>query len=509
MVMGEMKVAVEALQAGLVLDLQQNPGMPMNKRLYRLLRQRILLGDLPAGAKLPATRQLADALNIARNTVLFAFEQLQVEGFVETRTGDGTYIATTRMPAGSAAGKAQRKVAERLPDPVAPVLSRRAHDVLGQQFMSPRISGGTGAFMPGVPAIDDFPLLKWQRLVQQMHRLPDRTWLSYPREGGVHELKVALSQHLRLTRALQCRPEQVIITSGTQQSLDLLARGLTDHGDDVWLEDPGYNGARSALLAAGSTLHPIPVDDEGLNWEASPTLPAPRLIYITPSHQYPMGCVMSLPRRRALLAYARAHDSWILEDDYDSEFRYHGPPLAALQGLDDAGRTIYMGTFSKVMYPGLHLAYIVVPDGLAMPLIRLQARLYREGQYPLQAALAEFLGSGQFASHIRKMRSLYWQRQQVLRHSLADALGEAPMWCGGSAGLHLVTLLPEGIDDVQLSQRLLQRRIIAPALSLHYGGAHARQGLMLGYAGVKEADIETAARILAEEWTAAGTRANV
>lgn len=486
----ESTISVETLQHAWLLDLAVAPSLPMNRRLYLLLRQSILIGNIKIGAKLPATRQLAKALGIARNTVIYAFELLQAEGFLNGQTGDGTYVADVSFFTQQLSNQ-QAAVGH-------PQFSQRGMQIIGDTQLVPRIQSQTHAFIPGIPSVKDFPLDKWIKTLNQVVRRYEPDWMGYVREGGVAELKMALCQHLRLTRALNCEPEQIIVTAGTQQSLDLLIRALTDHDDLAWIEDPGYNGARSAMRASGVFPCPVPVDEEGLYWEGESSLPVPKLIYITPSHQYPLGSVMSLTRRQALLQYAYQNNCWILEDDYDSEFRYAGPPLTALQGLDQQGRVIYMGTFSKVMFPGLQLGYLVAPKSLVSGLMKVQSRLYREGQYLVQAALAQFIDQGLFAAHIRRMKSIYAERQSLLKETLSKELKQEVRWLGGSAGLHLVIALPNTVDDVALSQDLLRDHIIAPALSTYYTCEVRQKGLMLGYAAVTQEDMPLVVKRLAK-----------
>lgn len=492
--MKQQTVPVEALAEWLQPLLGSGP-LPQNRQLYRALRELILQGRLQGGQRLPSSRQLATILQIARNTVLYAFEQLQAEGYLLTRHGAGSYVAETLpdpSPLGDATGQPDVEAAP------GPYLSRRVQQVLGGLQMRGFMRERTPAFLPGVPELAQFPHLLWQRIWQRKQRQVPRDWLGYTRAGGHEGLKQVLCDYLRLTRALNCSPEQILITSGTQQSLDLLARALADPGDVAWMEEPGYGGASAALTAAELCLCPVPVDEEGLCWEGG-DYPAPRLIYVTPSHQYPLGSVMSLSRRRSLLHYAAQHQSWILEDDYDSEFRYDGAPLAALQGLDRAQRVIYMGTLSKACYPGLRLAYLVLPQALVEPLTRLQARLLREPDYVKQATLAEFIAEGHLASHIRRMRQLYAARQQLLLSCISEGMEAQAVLQGGQGGLHVICPLPLGSPERQLAQHLQQLQVQTPPLGSFHLAAPQQAGLVLGYAGVHENDIRRAGRILGQQ----------
>lgn len=343
----------------LAMELAEAASGPLSRRLYRGLRERIQAGRLAPGSRLPSSRRLARELCLGRNTVLAALEQLVAEGFLETRPGAGTFIADLpRLAGSSSASRLASAPAGAAPGTATAVaLSSRGTRLLGY---SAGPNARPGVFTPGVPALDRFPQALWQRLMRRhLHRAPT-DWLGYQTHGGVPALREALCDYLRLSRSVRCRPEQILIVQGAQQGFELIARLLTDPGDRVWVEEPGYGGAKACFEAAGLEMRPVPVDDEGLRVAAD--LPEPRLIQVTPSHQYPSGVTMTLGRRLALLEAAERHGSWIVEDDYDSEFRYGQRPIAALQGLDNGGRVLYVGTFSKVLYPGLRLGYVVLPE---------------------------------------------------------------------------------------------------------------------------------------------------
>ncbi len=337
-------------------------------------------------------------------------------------------------------------------------------------------------------------------------RLHNKYWrrlrpdlLTYAPGGGLASLREALADYLRTSRSVRCTPEQIVITTGIHQSIDLAVRLLTDPGDAIWTEDPCYWGMRSVLQVSGLTTRPIAVDDEGIAPDAADLAVPPKLMLVTPSHQYPLGMVMSLARRRMLLEYARQHGAWIIEDDYDSEFRYGSRPLASLQGLDTSGQVIYVGSFGKTLFPGLRVGYLVAPEPLAGSFATASAELYREGQLLQQAVLAEFIAEGHFVSHIRKMRALYGLRRQTLLDVLARRYGDALPAVGGDAGLHLVMRLPDGADDQALARAALERNIVVRALSGYYADAsRAAPGLLLGYACVHEDEIGAAFDTLAQ-----------
>ena len=482
------------IQEALNLQLAEPDARTLGQRLYDALRGGIQQGRLPPGSALPSSRQLATELGIGRNTVLSAVDRLVAEGFLVSRPGAGVFIADwQRGP----------QTPLDVPSSTPVTLSRRGERLL--DFTAPP-SARHAAFAPGVPALDRFPRERWQRLLRRHQQRAPIDWFDYRNEGGVKALREALCDYLRLSRSVRCRPEQVLITQGAQQGFELIARLLADVGDDVWLEEPGYGGAQACFAAAGLSLQPVPVDDEGLNVASlPPETPSPKLIYVTPSHQYPSGTTLSLARRTALLGLAQQHGAWIIEDDYDSEFRYTSAPIASLQGLMDNAPVIYVGTFSKVLYPGLRLGYLVLPPSLVTSFQRINARLHREGQYVTQAALADFIGEGHFARHVARMRQCYRARQATLRRALAPAVARGLELSSGHAGMHLVAYLASHDLERELIRRGEQAGLRLSPLSDHYLQAPGRPGLVLGYAGAPEAEIERAGRWLGEHWLALTT----
>lgn len=478
---------------------------PLYRQLYDALRAAILRGQLRAGARLPATRALAAELDLSRTTVLAAMGQLLAEGYVEAKPGSGTYVAHI-LPDDTLHAAPARAPAPISPETPAPArtLSRRGQLLLATPLEAAREVGAPRAFRPGVPALDPFPWKTWLSLEARYLRRLSGSLRAYGDPAGYRPLRQAIADYLGAARAVRCVPEQVIVVAGAQQALDLVARVLLDPGDAVWVEDPGYLGAKAAFAAAGARLAPIPVDAEGLDVAAGAArCPAARLAYVTPSHQYPLGVTMSLARRLALLRWANDAGMWIVEDDYDSEYRYTGRPLAALQGLDEAGRVLYIGTFSKVLSPALRLGYLVAPPDLVDAFARART-LADRGSPPLgQATLAAFLTEGHAGRHIRRMRALYAERQAILvreaRRHLAGALDVPP----GESGLHLVGWLPAGADDRALATAATQRGIEAPSLSAFSLGPTPAPGVVLGYAPYDEEQIQEGVRRLAaalEAW---------
>ncbi|MCW2478759.1 PLP-dependent aminotransferase family protein [Candidatus Symbiopectobacterium sp. NZEC135] len=456
----------------------------LNKRLYDTLRQAILARAITPGSRLPSSRDLAQQLSLSRNTVLATYEQLLAEGYIETRPGSGTFV-TEQLPDGNM---------ERVPDEqegsshaAAPALSRRGMNLLGYAGASAR---QWGAFMPGIPDIASFPHDLWRRTQTRLMRHMKPEQLSYSPMGGSPELQLALTEYLRVARSVECTPEQVLITEGTHQGMDLLAKMLCNPGDSAWIEDPCYWGMRNVLTINGLRVTPITVDDQGM---APPETPppgrAPRLICVTPSHQYPLGAVMSLARRQRLLALAQEHNSWIVEDDYDSEFRFSGNPVPALQGLNRNAPVIYIGTFSKTLYPGLRVSYMVLPPQLAQELKIAHAELYRGGHWLTQSTLSEFIREGHYAAHIRRMRLLYARRRALLTQLIETHLGSEYVGDRSNAGLHMLLKLPAQVDDVLLSTQILRHGVMVKPLSSYYLRPTAERGLLLGYASVEEGEI--------------------
>ncbi|QNM96024.1 MocR-like pyridoxine biosynthesis transcription factor PdxR [Chitinimonas koreensis] len=485
-----------ALHDYLGARLSREAAEPLNRQLYRALREAIVAGHLERGRALPASRALAEALDLARNTVLHAYAQLCAEGYCSGRGGAGTFVAASMPDAPPLAAAAVAPAGDGVP-----TLSRRGQALLDTLALRSEPAGP--AFAPGLPELAAFPWATWFKLLQRRQRAAAPAEFDYRGAGGRPELRAALADYLRLSRGVNCDAAQVLVTGGMQQTLDLLARTLADPGDTVWMEEPGYLGARTAWQAAGLAIAPVPVDAGGLAWQDR-ALPPPRLVYVTPSHQYPLGSVLGLERRQALLAEAGRHGAWIVEDDYDSEFRHAGRPLAAMQGLDRAGRVLYLGTFSKVMFPALRLAYLVAPPALVEPLRRLQARLYREGDYATQAALADFIAEGHFGAHLRRMRGIYARRQARLRGTLAAELGDGVRLHGGEAGMHVVLQLRAGSDDRAASTALQAIGLAAPPLSAYCAAEPPFPGLVLGYAGVDDAALMLAAVRLARVLRAMG-----
>jgi GntR family transcriptional regulator/MocR family aminotransferase len=477
---------------------------PLNRQLYFAVRDAILDARLQPGARLPSSRALARELAVSRNTVMAAFEQLLAEGYIEGRVGAGSYVSR-ELPEETLHARAAL-AARRRGGGTAPGLSRRGAELAGlpDDTTRPR------AFSPGLPELAAFPFEDWARLLAKHWRAPPRSFLIGGDPAGHRPLREAIAAYLGAARAVTCTAEQVFIVSGAQQALDLTVRVLIDPGDRVWVEEPGYPGLRGVLLAGGADLVPVAVDAEGLDVDAGRALAQrARMACVSPSHQYPLGATLSLSRRLALLDWASEADAFVLEDDYDSEYRYAGKPLAALQGLDADGRVIYVGTMSKVMFPGLRLGYMVVPPHLVAAFRAVRRLADTHPPMSIQPALAEFIDAGHLSAHIRRMRSLYAERQEALLRACRSHLGRWLDIAADEAGMHLVASMRPGLDDRAIARTARAHGIEAPALSSYYHALPPRQGLLLGYAGISEAEIEAGARRLAQvlDQAAAGAAA--
>ena len=486
----------------LSLDLDRDGQGPLYQQLYAGLRQMILDGRLPSGSRLPANRVLAQDMALSRNTVATALQQLLAEGYVETRQGDGTYVASELPDAGP-----DRRRAPGLGHGDLSVshvaarhygLSRRGREL---SAISRPSMGSGAAFAPG-PDISAFPFDIWARLLTRFWRRPGRELAVSQDAGGYPPLKAAIAAYLGAMRGVRCDPGQIIVVSGAQQAISLAAQVLLDHGDQAMVEEPGYGGVRGALTAAGLRIALTPVDDEGLDIAAGEArAPLARMVCVAPSHQHPLGIAMTLRRRLALIEWARRREAWILEDDYDSEYRYAGRPLAALQGLDPTGRVIYVGSFSKVLFPSLRLGYLVVPPDLVDPFVAARRVLDDHTGMLAQPVLASFIDDGHFAAHVRRMRRLYAARQEALLDTAARHLQGLLEVSPDEAGMHLIAwpgaAISGAMDDVQVAKGAAEASVVTAALSAAYAGKPARRGLMLGYAAHDEAAIAAAGKKLA------------
>jgi GntR family transcriptional regulator/MocR family aminotransferase len=484
------------LRLGIAVD--GSSPVPLHRQLYERLRASVLSGQLQAGSRLPSTRSLAQELGIARNTVTTAYDQLLAEGYIESRVGHGTNVVPL-LP---------EHLMNVVPARPAPLSEVSAHPMLSQRgkliasmpfpFESRSHFEDTPPFRAGVPALDAFPFALWSQLVLRHTRASFPARGPYQQSSGYSPLREAIAAHIGVTRGVRCSAAQVLIVSGSQQALDLAARLLLDPGDEAWIEDPGYPGTRNALEAAGAHLVPVPIEAEGISVSQGRALsPNARLVSTTPSHQFPLGMMMSLPRRLELLEWARQSDAWILEDDYDSEYRFIGRPLSALQGLDSAQRVLYIGTFSKVLFPSLRLGFLVVPPDLVNAFANaLRTTTYHRALLE-QMVLADFISEGHFVRHLRAMRTLYAQRASSfvrIAHEELGALMEINM---PHTGLHIVGWLRPGVDDRLVARKAHAQGVEVLPLSIFAQAPLVHGGLLFGYATFEEAPKRSGLRHLA------------
>jgi GntR family transcriptional regulator/MocR family aminotransferase len=467
--------------------------VPLQQQIYESVRQAILSGELKPGSRLPSSRTLAQDLTIARMTAVLAFEQLAAEGYITSRVGAGTYVNHALPHV-----HAHASVSTRFNGARHPRLSRRGIALSRAPLIARKIGGPPRAFRLGVPALDRFPIKLWNKLVNRRMRQSNAEQLDYGDPAGLPALREAIALHVSRTRGTVCSAEQVIVVAGAQQGLEMITRLMLDPGDVACMEEPGYPAARAALISAGARIEPVPVDDQGVIVEHLSQHERARLIYTTPSHQFPLGVQMSLPRRLALLAWANAARAWIVEDDYDSEFRYSMRAVPSLHGLDADGRVIYVGSFSKTLFPALRLGYVIVPADLHMPMLHARRALDIHPPVPLQGAIADLMLQGQFERHVRRMNTQYRERLEALHEAVrrycAGALTLRPV----ATGLHVVADLHTAQAET-VSRIALERGIEAMPLSMYYSGRRASpaNALVLGFGCVPPRTVIESAKRLA------------
>jgi GntR family transcriptional regulator / MocR family aminotransferase len=474
-------MATSRRPVSLLIRLDARLRQGLQQQIYAGIRRAILEGIVGPGGRLPSSRALAGDLGVSRTTTLLAVQQLQAEGYLSARRGSGTCVAD-ELPD----DLLQRHGVRRTGRPRHPALSRRGASLVSAPGGSRRLEGPPRAFRLGTPGLDLFPVSLWSRLVSRRLRSVTAAQLDYGDSAGLPALREAIADHVQTARGTRCDAGQVIVVAGAQQAFELICRVLLDPGDRAWMEEPGYPGARSALRGAGARIVPVPVDAEGLDVDHGARRAGDaRLAYVTPSHQYPLGVPMSLSRRLALLGWARAARAWVIEDDYDSEFRYGARPIPCLHGLDVDGRVIYVGSFSKTLFPALRLGFLIVPSDLQAGLVAARAAADQHPPTIDQAVLADFILGGHFARHLRRMRVAYRERLEALTAA-------AERYCRGvlrvrpvQTGLHALAEL-DGVDAGRVAQEAAARGVEATPLSAYFTGRAGRpHGLVLGFGAVR------------------------
>ena len=469
--------------------LERASGTPLSRQIYMQVRAAVLSGALRAGTRVPSSRVMAERLGVARASVVSAYEQLLAEGYVESRAGSGTFISDE--VAGLADGRRRAPRAIKRP---ALVTSARAFP----DFERSAMQGDARPFNTGRTLIDARTAETWRTLTHRAVRLLGPYDLGYADPAGLIELRANICDYLRAARAVRCAPEQIVITAGTQQAIDITIRVLLSPGDEVWVEDPGYPLTYAQLMLAKVRPHAIAVDGQGLVVDAGRRkAPRARAVFVTPSHQFPSGVAMSMARRLELLAWARQSGAFIVEDDYTSEFRYSGPPLASLQGLDESEQVIYVGTLNKALFPGLRLGYAVVPRALLQAFVGARYLIDRQPATLQQAVVSEFMQQGHFAAHIRRMRQLYREQRDALAETLARRGSGRLEVALPDQGMHLVAYLRDGTSDIEIEAAARRAGIVVRAISRFYRSACPRPGLMLGFSGFPRQLIVPAAARLA------------
>src|SRR5580698_5068997 len=470
-----------------LIVVHRNGEKPLHRQIYDEFRTMILERRLQPGQQIPSTRALADELGISRIPVLDAYSQLLAEGYIESRSGAGTFVKSSLSDQFPSARPAVLNVADDLGSG-ADAISRTAGLLPVER--TPWFPS-SGAFSVGQIAYDHFPFRVWSDLVTHHARKVRASSMNYSDAMGSEDFREVIAAYLRTARAVQCEASQIMVVNGSQHALDLSARVLLDPDCPVWIEEPGYVFLRHVLTLSGCRLVPVPVDGEGLDVAAGVKLCRnARVAYVTPSHQYPLGATMSVARRLQLLEWAHKSNAWIVEDDYDSEYRYESMPVASMQGLDPGSRVIYIGTFSKTLFPSLRLGYMVIPPALVDRFLAVRQSNDLGPSHLYQAALADFISGGHFTRHIRKTRQLYAERRNALAQALrkefeSEIDGLEMEILGAEAGMHLVITLPPGLSDQKISARAAQEGLWLWPLSAAYAGANIRQGFILGFGGTK------------------------
>ncbi|BBK41997.1 GntR family transcriptional regulator [Allostella vacuolata] len=489
---------VKRAGGALLLAIEIDPASPrpVSTQLYAALRELMLSGAIAGGERLPATRTLADELGLSRTTVIHAFDRLIAEGLIESRVGAGSFVSAAlnserpqQPPEDARAGAGRRE----------PRLSRAMRWAVDRFGDRPRLPHQPRPFITALPAFDAFPMAQWARIMAKHWRTPRDQVMGYGEPAGHPQLRRAIAGHLRANRGIACEADEIIIVGGAQQAFHLVGSTLLDPGDRVWFENPGAIGARNSLLACGADLVPVPIDREGLRVEEGLRRARDfRLAFVTPSHQQPLGHIMSLERRFALLNAAEQAGAWIIEDDYDGEFFFGRRPLPTLKSVDRTGLVIYVGTFSKSLFPALRLGFMLVPGELVDTFRRVAAAFVQGVPSSIQAAVAEFIDEGHFSTHIRRMRRIYEERHAALCEAAARELGGVLEVVPTDSGLHTISHLPPDLSELAVAAAADARRITVSPIARFSIEPTPVNGLVLGFGGVKPAAIRTGVEVLAQ-----------
>jgi GntR family transcriptional regulator/MocR family aminotransferase len=478
------------------LQIDRGAAAPIAVQLTCAIREAILSGELAAGQRLPSSRTLARDQNVSRTTAVAVFEQLAAEGLIVSRVGAGSYIADAlegRRPSVAdrpSHGDEDKRQPARL--------ARLAREASGQYFTRLVHPTKSRAFVTGTPAYEAFPVALWARLTARCWREQRGVMLGYPEPSGLMALRRAISGHLRANRGVICKPKEIFIVNGAQEAFNRIGNTLLDPGDRVWFENPGAIGARNSLISCGAALVPVPIDAEGINVAAGLALSADfRLAFVTPSHQHPTGVTMSLARRFELLSAAERAGAWIVEDDYDGEFFYSGRPLPTLKSVDTSGRVIYVGTFSKSLFPALRIGFMVAPPALAGVFERIAGATVQGVATNQQGVLAGFIEEGHFASHIRRMRRLYAERQEVLLEAAASRLAGLLDVDRAESGFQTIGRLGEGLDEREAAREAAEKGIVVAPLGRFCLAPIGTQGLALGFSACQPREIRAGVDVLA------------
>jgi GntR family transcriptional regulator / MocR family aminotransferase len=476
----------------LVLGPRKN-NQEMWRWLYTELRSAIIDGRLKAGARLPSTRNLAVQYGVARSTVVAAFQQLQAEGFVSSEVSAGTFVVPP--PGWESASPAKQRSSQQGNSKAA--IARRAQSLLKTKFYFPASHSVGKAFRANEPAIDLFPIELWARVAARVHRKAPRSLYGNGDAGGYAPLRRAIAEYVGHSRGVRCSAEQVIVTSGAQQALDLIGRVILDPGDEMWMEDPGYPGAAQAFQNAGANVIPIPVDGDGIDVASGiKSSPTARMVYVTPANQFPLGIVMSAERRVELLSWAAGAGAWIIEDEYDAEYRYSGKPLASLHSVDRSGSVIYVGTFTKMLFNAVRIGFVVVPERLSEAFRVARSFLDRHAPTLDQAVLTEFINEGHFGHHVRKMRQLYADRSQLLAEEAKRRLSGLLDVQHAQAGMCTVAWIKIPVTEMVLTQRAEQLGLEVAPMSLFVNRYEQKPALFLGFAGCNASEIKRGVSVL-------------